>query len=277
MYLLKILSGLLLLPVLGLAQIPNPSFENWTNLNPDGWLVNISPPLLLPVSSSNDARTGSYALKGEIVNDLGLPFGPFIEPTSTGLGFPVSSNDTGFYGFYKADLIGSNLGLVEVLVYDSLFNQIGAGITYLTTDTTYSEFYVPIIYSSGAHAKEMSVIFQMTDTDSTGSFNVGSYFIIDDLSFEHTSTVNLSTPEKSFYNVSPNLIIDHIVISTADITSRNQYISIFDASGKKLLSKNLRPSENELIIDVSLIPSGIYILAITDGEHSHSRKILIGR
>jgi hypothetical protein len=277
MRLLKILTSLLLLPLFGIAQIPNSSFENWTNLIPDGWLVNISPPLLLPVSSSNDARTGSYAIKGEIVDDFGLAFGPYIKPVTSGLGFPVSQNDTAFYGFYKADLIGSNLGLVEVQVYDSLYNQIGAGITYLTSDTNYSEFYVPIIYSSGATAKEMSVIFQMTDTDSTVSFNVGSYFIIDDLSFEHTTTVGLSAIEKSFYAVSPNPANDHIIIRTANSSSRNQYINIYDASGKKLLSNNMVAFRNELFLDVSLIPAGFYILAITDGEHSHSQKILISR
>jgi hypothetical protein len=278
MNLLKVITGILLLPVLAVGQIPNASFENWSNLIPDGWIANVSPPLLLPVSSTTDAHTGNYAIKGEIVDDLGVAFGPYITPVSSGLGFPVTNNDTAVYGFSKASLIGSNLGLVEVSVYDSLFHLVGSGITFITNDSDYSEFYIPVIFSPGTIAYQMSIIIQMTDTDSTSSFNVGSYFIIDDLSFEHTSTVNIQSPRKDVYSVSQNPADDYITIHSSDAASKNQFVTICDVAGRKILSKNLvMTDDNNFVLNISSLTNGIYILAVTDGRNRHSEKIIVRR
>jgi hypothetical protein len=278
MNLLKVITGILLLPVLAVGQIPNASFENWSNLIPDGWIANVSPPLLLPVSSTTDAHTGNYAIKGEIVDDLGVAFGPYITPVSSGLGFPVTNNDTAVYGFSKASLIGSNLGLVEVSVYDSLFHLVGSGITFITNDSDYSEFYIPVIFSPGAIAYQMSIIIQMTDTDSTSSFNVGSYFIIDDLSFEHTSTVNIQSPRKDVYSVSQNPGDDYIILHSSNAASKNQFVAICDVAGRKILSKNLvMTDDNNFVLNISSLTNGIYILAVTDGRNRHSQKIIVRR
>jgi hypothetical protein len=274
---IKLLSALLLLPFLSISQIPNASFEDWTNFIPDGWATNVSPPLL-PVSSSTDAHTGLYALKGEVVNDAGIAFGPFIQPlNSAGFGFPVSNNDTMLYGFYKSGVIGGNLGLVEVWAYDSLLMQVGAGYGYLDSQATYKEFAIPVIYVPGSQAKYMVIIIQMTDTAISGSFNVGSYFLIDDLSFTKTSTVDIRHAEKLNYCVSPNPATDFINISGAFDSRKKQYLSIYDVTGKKIVHEIVQSADNNVSIDVQNIPAGNYILLMTDGQHSVSEKIIISR
>lgn len=279
MKIIQVLTGLFLFPAIAFCQIPNPSFEDWTDSFPDGWYTNSSPPSLLPVIMSTDAHTGDFALKCQIVDDSGIPFGPYIQPATVSHGFPYTLNDTVLYGYYKADLIGSNLGLVEVWIYDSLLNQVGAGLALLPTTQTYTQFSIPIIYTPGSYANELSIIIQMTDTSATGNFSVGSYFLLDDLTFQDSATVNINTPEKNHYTISPNPANDHITIQGDFSNRKKQYVAIYDVTGKKLFSDNLSPlSENSVnSIDVSSIPPGCYIMLITDGERSSSKKLIINR
>ncbi len=279
---MKLINAILLLmvlPVIAICQIPNASFENWTNSAPDDWQINSSPPSLLPVTQSTDAHSGNYALRCEIVDDSGIPFGPFVQPSSTSHGFSYTQNDSVLYGFYKADMINSNLGLVEVWIYDSLLNQIGAGFAMLPSIANYTEFAIPIIYTPGSVPYEMSIIIQMTDTDTTGGFNVGSYFLIDDLSFTHTSTVNIGKPIQSYYSVSPNPANDVIAVHADFLNREKIYYTIYDIMGKKILSDQIHAvSANSTDnIDVSSLNPGNYLMIITDGKNSSTKKIVISR
>ena len=275
----KLVIGLLLIPTFSFCQIPNHSFESWTDSVPDNWITNSSPPSLLPVLPSTDAHTGNFSLQCQIVDDSGFPFGPYIQPASGSYGFPYNDNDSILYGFYKSNLIGSNLGLVEVIVYDSLLLPIGAGISFLSSSTNFTEFTVPIIYLPGAIASEMTIIIQMSDTDSTSIFNVGSYFLIDDLSFTHTSSVNIQTPDENYYSVSPNPATDFMTIHADLSMRRKQYYAIYDVTGKKILSDHLIAinDDSTSAIDVSSLPTGNYLMVITDGENSATKKIIINR
>ena len=49
------------------AQIPNAGFENWTGGNPDGWISNNVPGFIETITQSNNAHSGSYAVRGEVV------------------------------------------------------------------------------------------------------------------------------------------------------------------------------------------------------------------
>src|SRR5687767_438297 len=124
---------LLVIPISAFNQIPNPSFEDWSNSLPDDWFTNSTPPDLIPVCSSTDAHAGSYALKCEIVDDHGVAFGPFLQPVSSNYGFPIMQNHSTLYGWYKSGPVGTNLGLIEAWAYDAAGNQIGVGITYLAS------------------------------------------------------------------------------------------------------------------------------------------------
>lgn len=51
-----------------IAQIPNAGFENWTGGEPDNWFTNNLAGVLTLATQSNDARSGSSALKLEMVS-----------------------------------------------------------------------------------------------------------------------------------------------------------------------------------------------------------------
>ena len=49
------------------AQIPNASFESWTNGVPDNWWVDNIAGLWSPVSQSRTAHTGTFSIRGDVV------------------------------------------------------------------------------------------------------------------------------------------------------------------------------------------------------------------
>ena len=86
---LQLLYFLLLVP-LTFSQIPNHSFENWTNGNPDNWMTNNITGYVEPVTQSNDAHSGNYSVKMEMMIAMSSLLQPVITVGEYGLGFPVS-------------------------------------------------------------------------------------------------------------------------------------------------------------------------------------------
>jgi len=67
---------ILLLPLLLFAQIPNASFENWSNDEPDGWFTNNIVPAAVTVRRSTMSNTGVFGLKGTVISYFGLNLAP---------------------------------------------------------------------------------------------------------------------------------------------------------------------------------------------------------
>jgi hypothetical protein len=165
-----------------------------------------------------------------------------------------------------------------VWLYDSLLNQVGSGFCFLTSVNTYTEFSIPLNYQPGGHAHEMSIIIQMTDTDSISHFNVGSYFIIDDLSFQPTSTVGMNQLPVKHYSVGPNPATSYLYVKGEFQDRLKQLVYIYDVTGKRIFNEALRPESDDILtIPLDNLSSGNYILLITDGKKSASEKITISR
>jgi hypothetical protein len=54
------------------AQIPNPGFETWSGVvgteTPTGWVTDNIPGFAVPITKTTAAHSGSFALKGDVVN-----------------------------------------------------------------------------------------------------------------------------------------------------------------------------------------------------------------
>ncbi len=80
-------------------------------------------------------------------------------------------------------------------------------------------------------------------------------------------------------NIYPNPVKDRLFIQLADKKSVNISISLTDLVGKTVLTRDIRLesiNENEAI-DVSALRDGIYMLRVSDGINSYTRKIIINR
>ena len=97
------------------AQIPNPGFENWTSGNPDGWgTSNAFPAGMINVTQTTDCHSGSYAVRGDVINFFGTPMGPAIQSGPGGKGFPVSEQYHSLELYYKFTPIGGDKFSVNV-------------------------------------------------------------------------------------------------------------------------------------------------------------------
>ncbi|MBI4546542.1 MAG: hypothetical protein HY707_01075 [Ignavibacteriae bacterium] len=89
-------------PLLTFSQIPNASFENWTNGEPDGWATSNSPPDFITTTASSESHTGTKALRGEVITDTNCVLHrPIVFAGSDGGGFAVTQRYGALEGYYR--------------------------------------------------------------------------------------------------------------------------------------------------------------------------------
>jgi hypothetical protein len=176
------------------AQIPNAGFESWTNGSPDSWdaLSNYNIPGILVainITQVTDAHSGNYALRGDVINSSGA-YAPVLwaGQTQTGNGVPYSGQAAlnGYYKFVPA--ASGDKFEISVITFKNAW--LGGGIGYGSIDitagaTAYTKFSVPI---TNVFAGTPDSCFIQFTIGSSSKLAVGSYFIIDDLSFGAAST-----------------------------------------------------------------------------------------
>ncbi len=171
------------------AQIPNAGFENWTNGEPDGWdaLSNFGGSIM-PMTKSTDAHSGTSALRGDVISVSGGIFSPLLMAGQGGDGVPCNSHIgslTGYYKFVPAASSGDAFE-ADVIAFKGgwITGAIGTGIIQLSASTTtYTKFTVPITYYANGTPDSCYIMFAIVAGPGASDPKVGSYFIIDDISF----------------------------------------------------------------------------------------------
>jgi len=119
-------------------------------------------------------------------------------------------------------------------------------------------------------ADSLSFALSSTDNDPTFGMNTPAYFCMDNFITSDGITSIADLDQKRSFEVYPNPANDFVMIKSEDQINAN--VSIYDITGKLLLSKSLRSSHNQLALN-SLAP-GTYFLEI-NGEHTSERQLLI--
>jgi len=260
------------------SQIPNGSFENWTNGSPDSWTANNFPPDLIPVTSTTDAYDGIYAMKGEVVSYNGGAVPPNVTPSNTsGLGFPINSRYVDLTGMYKSTLIGLDVGTISILIYHSSGLSIGYGFAYLPAAANYTRFTIPISYTANYPAARAHITFSMVDSTGVG-FNVGSNIIIDALELELVTNIN-SIDLKNL-NVFPVPATSHIFLNDKSAKGQPFFAKLYNITGELILDKKFdEPFNSFPSIDINNLPEGIYELLVSDEDAKNllTQKVVISR
>jgi hypothetical protein len=189
---IKLLSLLLLLIVtttatmLGQNPIPNPSFENWSKAspdlpeNPDNWHTGNRPgnPNVTP---SEESAEGSFSARLEVkevpvVGGLPASLEVYHDDAS---GFPVTERHAALSGFYKLDT-GSDGATVTVEIKMKKGDELIGSAIWNTnySASTYSNFYLPIIYSSGVTPDRCFITIEIGPN--AGSTSAGGIAWVDD-------------------------------------------------------------------------------------------------
>ncbi len=119
-----------------------------------------------------------------------------------------------------------------------------------------------------------SVQFTMSSTD-VGSFGINTplFFCIDDFTTANAAVATSNLISKKSIQIYPNPVQNELHISLQDIEEENLELTIYDLSGKKIVSETIVNSQADYPVDFSNQPAGTYFLQLRSEDVVWSTKI----
>jgi len=259
------------------AQIPNVGFENWIDeYTPQNWTTNNLPSSWITISRSTNAHTGYYAAKVEIADFNGFPIFPVLTAT-----FPVneySQTLTGYYEFHPVD------NDVVLSVYAYYFKDgVLAGSGSIDLDTGVSSYTLFNFDPSSGYSgtpDSLWIQFEMVSNSST-SPGIGSYALIDELSFGPTSVIEQSNQIPLDYSLKQNYPNPFNPSTTIEFSIPQESfveLKVFDILGNEvatLAKDNYSAGTYKSDFSGDNFPSGLYIARIVAEKFVQTTKMML--
>jgi hypothetical protein len=258
-----------------LAQIPNPSFEEWSGGLPVGWF-GINKPAAEQVTQTSDAAVGISAVHVKVVEEFGssdplLPAAIVVGRGFDSAGYPFNGRPTALKGRYKFSQAGKDtLALVISLTRET--ELIGVGRLDIGISTpAYTEFEIPIEYSNTALPDTAVIVGFAGTVVGTSQMQMyvgtlGTSFQLDDLSFvfgaevdEASQIITTLYPNPANESAHLNFTLDE----TSDVS-----VEIFNAVGQRVYrvtDLNRGPGLNAIALDTRSLPIGAYRYRLVAG------------
>jgi hypothetical protein len=263
------------------AQIPNAGFENWTNGNPDDWTTYNSTGLVVDVTQSGDAHSGSSSAKLEVVNYAGVPYPAELWTIS---GASLSSSPEALNGYYKySPTTSASEGGVVIELYKN-GNIVGEGGDTLKAAAAYTQFSVPIYYFSSDIPDSFYIWIAIGDTSISGSTGSVAYF--DDLSFGNATGIvaNPNSPKtfqlkQNYPNpFNPTTNISYYLPQQGFVR-----LNIYDINGqliKTLVDENQIGGTHKVMWNGTNsfgkeVASGVYLYRLVSGNYNGIKKMIL--
>jgi hypothetical protein len=267
-------------------QLPNPSFEDWTNSffyeEPTGWatanpVILFSAESAISVTKSTDAQAGSYSAKiestaadfdGDGIEDIipGFIFNGLID-FATGAflpGSPFNFRPDSFKGWAKyAPITGDGWGVQATLTkWDPVLgvsNPIAQGMFFSdATTSTFTSFEFDFTYDSEDYPDSISVFVFNTNPEAPLT---GSVLWVDDFSLDYTSSASLNENSNDYFKAYPNPVTDELRLRS----DKDETVQIYSVSGK--LVKTISIAQGvEKIVSCNDLESGIYMIQRENGK-----------
>ncbi len=259
------------------AQIPNPDFESWENDEPVGWNSNNVTALgWYPITQSTSSHSGSSALKGEVISAMGVPLPPLVFTQE----FTVSQRYAELTGWYWFSQINGDQFVLSVGFLGE--DIIGGGVLLVSNPAEgFTPFTVPIYYDGSGTPTSATIAFDIRDSSEV---DIGSYFIVDDLSFQGVAAV----PEKPISQAVPVAYSLHqnypnpfnpVTTIAYDVTHAGPVeLTVFDLLGNevtKLASGNHLTGSYTVTWNAADLPSGMYLYQMKAGDFLQTRKLVL--
>lgn len=261
------------------AQIPNAGFETWSSGSPTGW-YSLTAAIPGSIQQSSAAHGGSSAARGNVVSFSGFTITPILAAGEDGLGFPVSQRHAMLSGFYQFNSAGGDALAVTVGMLQGGSVIAAGGFIATTNQASYAQFDVPINYGAAGDPDTAYIQFTIIDTAS-GTIDVGSYFIVDDLAFSGITSAEDPTRAPSRFELArnyPNPFNPSTRITFTLPEAAFVSLKVFDVLGREigtLASEHLPRGEYTRTWDGSGQPGGVYFYRIQAGEFTQTRKLLL--
>jgi hypothetical protein len=263
------------------AQIPNAGFETWANGDPGSWTTNNG--LYTFVTQASSARNGSSAAQGGVVNVGVFNMSSVLtSATNSGTGFPVSQRYGSLRGYYKFTPVGGDVFFANILAQKGT-SGVGAGsFVDTSTQTVYREFVAPIIYP-GTDVPDNAVI-SFSITHPGGFPNVGSIFVVDDLTLGATTGISdlPNAMPKAFglgqnypnpFNPTTTILYEvpeqsRVILTVTDLLGREVGVVVNQVQSA---------GRYKAVFDASALTSGVYYYRLTAGSFVKTNKMVLVR
>lgn len=282
---------------------PNFGFENWSAVNsievPDNWYIrqvyNPEDGVSYGYSKTTDKYAGTYALKlyNTIVEDTIYGMIHTLPPNhqeEIQPSFSVSSRHTTLNGYYKyTPENGDSCQFIAWMYKHGYVNSltqniIGGGWVTNGASSLYIPFTVDISYYDGGNTIPDSACISLSAFKmynfSTGKMTHplgNSELYIDNVSFDGFVT-GINTISNMIKDVSifPNPASTILKINLL-LTKSIYQINMYDLNGKlvKAIENKEIAGKQQIIVNVEDIPSGAYILLISNNDGYYSNKVTI--
>lgn len=195
------------------------------------------------------------------------------------LGKPFTHKPLQFTGWYKCSLANGDSAAIEVFLKKS-GNKIGAGKLVIDTNVnTWSQFSIPITYTSESTPDSVVVIFAASAGYDFTSIETlmqckgqnGSTLFVDDVAFGYEQGVKqLLMPKKDMF-LFPNPVADKLTIKFNEFVDGQ--LIIYDNLGREVESFLI--NSNNRIVDVGNYAAGSYFINLFEKGKLISSKQFI--
>ncbi len=293
--------SMLLLKASAQISIPNPSFDQF---NTDGTIRNWGNVYIFSVgidSSGNqtgdsiyldfnyyfptqDAHSGEYAIElrnsynyttqrgkaGEIIADLDSVYTAWGSFET----IPVAQQPREFSFYYQYYPVNGDSGLAEVIVYDSLMEEIGRSTNILTAlQSTYTYQSDVIDFSLDLDAAFVLIKFSTfyTAAPEIRTASLGTRLVIDDVALSTSTGFNLLNADKNQVQVYPNPTTGLLYIHSKELTPSK--VNVYNQMGQLVLSETITANLNA--ISTTSFAKGIYTLSVENAGNKSMHKIVV--
>ena len=268
------------------AQPLNSSFESWNTMDPVDWFStdDVGGGAFDGIIQSSDAHEGSSSCRMEVV-DIGGGFGfpPYLwSMDDSGNWHPVSQKHGSLLGWYKFSPLGNDILYVGVVMLDSDSSAVGGGAwTQSNQTTSWTQFEVPIYYTPGSPDPVQTAIYIGISDSSGGQIDIGSFALIDHLSFTGPSSVeqlsslpNDFTLKQNYPNpFNPSTKIEYSIPEASYVQ-----LKVYDILGNEaatLVNEEQSAGTYRADFIASNLASGLYIAKLQAGNYTKTIKMTL--
>jgi hypothetical protein len=259
-------------------EIENGGFETWTNGNPVGWDTSNEDIAMFGVAAvtadtqnpkegttalmAKTTATAFFSLSGIVCNGFYEGPNPVNGEVETIKGEPFTSRANALELWYKCLPMPADSALFAIHFFKA-GELIGKG-EFVQKDTIaeWTSLNIPILWNSEEFPDTMLILMKSSygTTNQRGNAVAGSSIWVDALMLQNVTGLNQINQRLA--RVYPNPFHHELHI---DLKSGSEaWVSIYDISGKKVISKQISHSER---LNTQFLKNGFYVLAIClEGE-----------
>jgi|WetSurMetagenome_2_1015567.scaffolds.fasta_scaffold134971_2 hypothetical protein len=268
------------------AQITNAGFESWTGVDPDNWATSNAVPVLTNVTKSTTAHSGSVAARGEVVLIPGttVPMQPTLQSGPGGTGSAISTRPASVTGWYRFSPLGGDRFGINVVLYKGGVSGTPVAVAAQADPTarpSYYQYNVPFQYLTADVPDVVVVQHQIIGSATGATWNVGSWFLVDDIALSGTNDVSpdKTVPrsfalEQNFPNpFNPTTVIRYQLPTTAQV-----HLTVLDLLGREvagLVNEAQQPGVHEVSVNAAGMASGVYMYCLRAGSFTQTRTMVI--